>query len=146
MSGINKVILIGRLGKDPKSIDTKTGTKIVKISVATSRKWKDKQTGEMVEKTEWHRVTAFNHQANFIAKYLKKGDMVYIEGSLKTENYVDKTTGEDRWSTEVVARDVQGLSPKGDSSQSNSNDIDLNITHPGNVATHALHDDDLGFF
>jgi len=106
--GINKVILIGNLGKDPEVRYSPSGGAIASLTLATSESWKDKNTGEKVEKTEWHRVVAFKRTAEIMGEYLKKGSKVYIEGKLQTRKWQDKE-GKDRYTTEVVARDMQML-------------------------------------
>ncbi len=106
--GINKVILVGNVGKDPECRDLPNGPKVSSISVATSQSWKDKQTGENQERTEWHRVVFFGRLAEIVAQYVKKGSKVYIEGQLRTRKWQDQS-GQDRWSTEVIANDMQML-------------------------------------
>ena len=102
MSSLNKVCLLGRLGQDPEAITTNAGGKIVKLSIATSEKWKDKGTGEKRERTEWHNVVIFHEGIGNIAEqYLNKGSQVYIEGKMQTRKWEDKE-GKDRWTTEVV--------------------------------------------
>ncbi len=107
--GINKVILIGNLGKDPEVRYMPSGSAVANVTVATADSWKDKQTGEKKESTEWHNVVFFNRLAEIAGEYLKKGSKVYIEGSLKTEKYQDKTTGADRYITKIVASEMQML-------------------------------------
>jgi single-strand DNA-binding protein len=107
--GINKVILIGNLGQDPESRTTPGGTTVTNIRIATSESWKDKQTGEQKEQTEWHTVVLWNRLGEIAAEYLKKGQQVYIEGSLRTRKWQDKS-GNDRYSTEVIASEMQMLS------------------------------------
>jgi single-strand DNA-binding protein len=106
--GVNKVILIGNLGNDPEVKYTPAGSAIANITLATSESWKDKNTGEQVEKTEWHRVIAFRRLAEIMGEYLKKGSKVYIEGKLQTRKWQDKD-GNDRWTTEVIANEMQML-------------------------------------
>lgn len=101
MSSLNKVSLIGRLGNDPQTTQSNDGNTITRISVATSENWKDKNTGEKRENTEWHRVVFFGSLANVASQYLKKGSQVYVEGKLKTSKYTDKE-GIERYSTDVV--------------------------------------------
>ncbi len=113
--GVNKVILIGNLGKDPEVRYMPSGGAVTNITIATSDSWKDKQTGEKKESTEWHNVVFFNRLAEIAGEYLKKGSKVYIEGSLKTEKYQDKATGADRYSTKIVANEMQMLDGKGGS-------------------------------
>ena len=100
---LNKVLLIGRLGADPEIKQMVNGKSIARFSLATSQTWKDKNTGEKKEKTEWHRVVIFNEGlVNVIQQYVKKGAQVYIEGQLKTRKWRDEKTGQDKYSTEVV--------------------------------------------
>lgn len=107
MSSLNKVTLIGRLGQDPDVKTMQSGGKLVNLSLATSEKWKDKQTGEIKEKTEWHRIVIFNEGLIGIAeRYLNKGSKIYIEGKLQTRKWSDN--GVDRYSTEVVLQRYQG--------------------------------------
>lgn len=106
--GINKVILVGNLGNDPEVRYGQSGTAITTISVATSESWKDKD-GNPQERTEWHRVKFFGRLAEIAGEYLKKGRQVYIEGSLRTEKYQDKQTGQDRYSTDIIANEMQML-------------------------------------
>lgn len=105
--GVNKAILVGNLGNDPEMHYTGDGRAICNISIATSESWKDKQTGEKVEKTEWHRCNAFGPLAEVIGKYLKKGSLVYVEGQIVTRQY--EKDGTTRYSTEVKIRDMQML-------------------------------------
>jgi single-strand DNA-binding protein len=110
--GINKVILVGNLGNDPEVRYTGSGTAIATLSVATSESWTDKQSGERQERTEWHRVKMFGKLAEIAGEYLKKGRQVYIEGSLRTEKYTDKS-GVEKYSTDIVASDMQMLGGPG---------------------------------
>jgi single-strand DNA-binding protein len=110
--GVNKVILVGNLGADPETRYTAGGTAITNIRIATSESWKDKQTGENQERTEWHRVAFFNRLAEIAGEYLRKGSQVYIEGSLRTRKWQDQS-GQDRYSTEVVASEMQMLGSRG---------------------------------
>ncbi|HEY5776398.1 MAG TPA: single-stranded DNA-binding protein [Xanthomonadales bacterium] len=110
--GINKVILVGNLGKDPEIKYTASGGAIANLTIATSDSWNDKQTGEKVEKTEWHRVVAFQRLAEIMGEYLKKGSQVYIEGKLQTRKWQDQN-GQDRYTTEIVANDMQMLGGRG---------------------------------
>ncbi len=111
MAGINKVIIIGRLGNDPEVRYTPSGSPVAKFSVATSEEWKDKNTGEKKERTEWHRITAWGKLGEICGEYLSKGRQVYVEGRLQTSSYDDKE-GVKRYSTEIVASDVQFLGSK----------------------------------
>lgn len=106
--GINKVTLIGSLGNDPDMKYAASGNAIASISVATNETWKDKETGQKQEKTEWHRVVAFGRLAEIIGEYLKKGAQVYIEGKLQTRKWQDRE-GKDRYTTEIVANEMQML-------------------------------------
>ena len=110
--GINKVILVGNLGNDPDVKATQGGTTITTISVATSEQWKDKQTGQAQERTEWHRVKFFGRLAEIAGDYLRKGSQVYIEGSLRTDKYTDKS-GIERYSTDIIANEMQMLGGRG---------------------------------
>lgn len=110
--GINKVILIGNLGADPEVRVTPSNTQIVRVNIATSSGWKDKQTGELQERTEWHRVVFFNRLAEIVGQYLRKGAKIYIEGSLRTSKYVDKN-GIEKYSTEIIANEMQMLDARG---------------------------------
>ena len=110
--GVNKVILIGNLGQDPESRTTPGGTTVTNIRIATSESWRDKQSGEMKEQTEWHTVVMWNRLGEIAAEYLKKGSQVYIEGRLRTRKWQDKT-GNDRYSTEIVASEMQMMGGRG---------------------------------
>lgn len=114
MSSVNKVILVGNLGRDPDVRYTPDGAAVCNISIATSETWKDKQTGERREATEWHRVVMYNRLGEVAGEYLKKGSKVYIEGKLKTRKWQDKDTGADRYSTEVVADTMKMLDSRSD--------------------------------
>lgn len=115
MSSVNKVILVGRLGNDPEVRYTATGSAVANISLATSENWKDKQTGEKQERTEWHRIVFFNKLAEIVAQYLRKGSLIYVEGALQTRKWQDKN-GEDRYTTEIVANEMRMLGSKSESS------------------------------
>ncbi len=106
--GINKAILIGNLGNDPELKYTAGGSAVANLTLATSEQWKDKETGEQKEKTEWHRVVAFGKLAEIIGEYCKKGGQVYIEGKLQTRKWQDKE-GVDRYTTEIIAEQMQLL-------------------------------------
>ena len=118
--GINKVILIGNLGADPEIRHMPNGTAVANINLATSESWKDKLTGEQQDRTEWHRVVLFQRLAEIVAEYLKKGAKVYIEGRLQTRKWQDKTTGQDRYSTEIIANEMQMLDSRGGSGKESS--------------------------
>jgi single-strand DNA-binding protein len=106
--GINKVILIGHLGADPDLRAMANGSAVTNITLATSEAWKDKQTGEQHDRTEWHRVVFFNRLAEVVGKYLKKGSKIYVEGKLQTRKWQDKN-GQDRYTTEIIANEMQML-------------------------------------
>jgi single-strand DNA-binding protein len=110
--GINKVILVGNLGADPDTRYMPSGSAVTNLSIATSESWKDKQTGEQKERTEWHKVAMFNRLAEIAAEYLRKGSQVYIEGKLRTRKWQDRD-GNDRWTTEVIADEMQMLGGRG---------------------------------
>jgi len=112
--GVNKVILVGNLGNDPEVRALNNGGSVTTISIATSESWKDKQTGENQERTEWHRVKFFGRLAEISGEYLKKGKQVYIEGSLRTEKYTDKD-GVERYTTDIIANEMQMLGGVGES-------------------------------
>ena len=114
--GINKVILIGNLGNDPEQKSMPNGNAVTNITVATSESWKDKQTGQQQERTEWHRVVFFNRLAEIAGQYLHKGSKIYIEGSLRTRKWQDQG-GQDRYTTEIVGNELQMLDSKGAASQ-----------------------------
>lgn len=111
--GINKVIIVGNLGNDPEVRYANNGAAIANLSVATSESWKDKNTGEMQEKTEWHRIVMFNRLGEIAGEYLRKGSKVYIEGKLQTRKWQDQS-GQDRYTTEIVANEMQMLDSRGD--------------------------------
>ena len=108
MASVNKVILIGNLGRDPETRYTADGAAITNITIATSDRWKDKASGEMKESTEWHKVAFFGRLAEIAGEYLKKGRPVYVEGRLRTRKWQDKE-GQDRYTTEIVAENMQML-------------------------------------
>lgn len=110
--GVNKVIIVGNLGADPEVRYMPSGGAVTNLSVATSRSWKDKQTGEQKEQTEWHRIVMFNRLAEIAGEYLKKGSKVYVEGSLRTRKWQDQN-GNDKYTTEIVADNMQMLDSRG---------------------------------
>lgn len=110
--GINKVILIGNLGNDPEIRYMPSGGAVANITLATSDAWKDKQTGEQHDRTEWHRVVFFNRLAEIAGEYLRKGSKIYVEGSLRTRKWQDKN-GQDRYTTEIVGNEMQMLDSRG---------------------------------
>ena len=115
--GINKVILIGNLGRDPETRYTQGGSAVTTFSLATSDQWRDRETNEQQERTEWHRVVCFARLGEIAGQYLRRGSKCYIEGRLQTRSWEDRE-GNTRYTTEVVARDMQMLDSRGDSSGS----------------------------
>jgi single-strand DNA-binding protein len=112
--GVNKVILIGHLGADPESRAMPSGSSVANLRIATTESWRDKQSGEQQERTEWHRVALFGRLAEIASEYLRKGSQVYIEGSLRTRKWQDKQ-GNERYSTEIVGNEMQMLGGRGGS-------------------------------
>lgn len=110
--GINKVILVGNLGADPETRYMPSGSAVTNLSIATSESWKDKQTGEQKERTEWHKVAMFGRLAEIAAEYLRKGSQVYVEGKLRTRKWQGQD-GQDRYTTEVIADEMQMLGGRG---------------------------------
>jgi len=110
--GVNKVILVGNVGSDPEVRYLPNGNPVANLSIATSETWKDKQTGERQERTEWHRVVYFNRLAEIVSEYVKKGAKVYTEGALRTRKWQDQN-GNDRYTTEIVASELQMLDSRG---------------------------------
>jgi len=106
--GVNKAIIVGNLGRDPEVRYSASGNAIANVTVATTDSWKDRQSGERQERTEWHRVVFFNRLAEIVAEYLKKGSQVFIEGRIQTRKWEDKD-GNERWTTEIVANEMQML-------------------------------------
>lgn len=111
--GINKVILVGNLGQEPETRAMPSGKSVTNVRLATSDSWRDKVTGEQKEQTEWHTVVFFDRLAEIAAEYLHKGSKVYVEGKLRTRKWQDKATGADRYSTEIVANEMQMLDSRG---------------------------------
>lgn len=109
---VNKVMLIGNLGKDPEVRFTPNGLAVANITIATSEVWKDKTSGENQERTEWHRVVLYNRLAEIAGEYLRKGNKIFIEGRLQTRKWQDKTTNQDRYTTEVIADSLEMLGGK----------------------------------
>ena len=145
---LNKVLLIGRLGADPEIKQMVNGKNVARISLATSQTWKDKNTGEKKEKTEWHRIVVFNEGlVNVIQQYLKKGSQIYIEGQLSTRKWKDEKTGQDKYSTEVILQGFNstltklgGPNQNTISSQENKQSFDETPNSPQNDL-----DDDIPF-
>ena len=154
MSGsLNKVLIIGRLGADPEIKQMVNGKNVARLSLATSQNWKDKNTGEKKQKTEWHRVVIFNEGlVNIVQQYLKKGSQVYIEGQLSTRKWKDEKSGQDKYSTEVI---IQGYNSSltmlgggggsgSSASDSSSQQISKNLDDSSQVSQNDL-DDEIPF-
>ena len=145
--GINKVILIGNLWKDPEMRVTGGGSKVTTLSLVTSESWKDRVTGEEKESDpEWHRVVFFNNLAEIAGKYLHKGSKVYVEGKIHTNKWVDSKTDEKKYSTEIIGRELQFLDKKGDSDSQAQDFSDMpeqEITQE--VSPSGIEDDDIPF-
>ncbi|WP_424945903.1 single-stranded DNA-binding protein [Candidatus Spongiihabitans sp.] len=127
--GINKVILVGNLGKDPEIRYTPGGAAVANITLATSDSWKDKQTGEQQERTEWHRIVFFNRLAEVVGEYLKKGSQIYVEGRIQTRKWQDQS-GQDRYTTEVVGNEMQMLGSRSGGSSMASSDAGFDQSAP----------------
>jgi len=112
--GINKVILIGNLGQDPEVRYMPSGSAVLNISLATSESWRDKQSGEQQDRTEWHKLVFYAKLAEIVGQYLKKGAKIYVEGRLQTSKWQDKNSGADRYSTEIIVSDMQMLDGRGE--------------------------------
>ncbi|MBW0454723.1 MAG: single-stranded DNA-binding protein [Candidatus Kinetoplastibacterium crithidii] len=130
MASVNKVIIVGNLGRDPEVRYTPEGSAICNMSVATTSQWKDRNSGERREETEWHRVVLYNRLAEIAGEFLKKGRPVYLEGRLKTRKWQDKDTGSDRYSTEIIVDQMQMLGSK-DSVNESHGSIETNNLNKG---------------
>lgn len=133
--GINKVILVGNVGGDPEVRYMPNGNAVTTLSIATSETWKDKQSGDKQERTEWHRVVCFNRLGEIAGEYVRKGSKVYIEGSLRTRKWQD-AQGQDRYTTEIIATEMQMLDGKGSSGAAPNYD-DMPAGQP--TSQHATH-------
>lgn len=142
--GINKVILVGNLGQDPETRYMPSGSAVTNFTVATNESWKDKQTGEQKDRTEWHRVAMFNRLAEIAAEYLRKGSQVYIEGKLRTRKWQDRD-GNDRYTTEIIADEMQMLGGRGGGSAPMSQDPGPGPGGPPPQAGPDDFDDDIPF-
>jgi len=120
MASVNKVILVGNLGRDPEVRYTPDGSAVCNISIATTSAWKDKTSGELRKETEWHRIVFYNQRAEVAGEYLKKGRAVYVEGRLKTRKWQDKNSGQDRYTTEIIADQMQMLGGRDDNGDQQS--------------------------
>ncbi len=133
MASVNKVILVGNLGRDPETRYATSGAAICNVTIATSRQWKDKASGEKREETEWHRVVFYDRLAEIAGEYLKKGRPVYVEGRLKTRKWQDKE-GQDRYTTEIVAEEMQLLGSR-EGSGSGGGDVEFSGSAPSSRAS-----------
>lgn len=122
--GVNKVILIGNLGSDPEVRYTPSGSAVANVNLATSETWRDKQTGELQDRTEWHRVVFFNRLAEIVGEYLRKGSKIYIEGTLRTRKWTDKN-GIDRYTTEIIANEMHILDSRSNTQDRMGNQDDM---------------------
>lgn len=150
MASVNKVIIVGNVGRDPETRYMPSGDAVTNISVATSDRYKDKQSGEMKETTEWHRVAFFGKLAEIAGQYLKKGSQVYVEGRLRTRKWAD-ASGQEKYSTEIVAETMQMLGGKpvggdgGSESYSRSKPAEQSAPASSNAASLGAMDDDIPF-
>lgn len=144
--GVNKVILIGNLGADPEVRYTPSGSAVANVTVATSETWRDKQSGELQDRTEWHRIVFFNRLAEIVGEYLRKGSKVYIEGSLRTRKWQDKS-GIDRYTTEIIANEMHILDSRhGQQSAAHHDDANTAASAPAkNNDYHAEHARDVNY-
>lgn len=140
--GVNKAIILGNLGNDPDMRYTSSGSAVANITIATSETWKDKESGEKQEKTEWHRVSAFGKLAEIIGEYLRKGSQVYIEGRIQTRKWQDKD-GNDRYTTEIIANELQMLGGKNNNDEQPQQNATPQDSSPA-VASNDF-DDDIPF-
>ena len=140
--GINKVILVGNLGRDPETRYLPSGGAVTNVSLATSRSWKDRDSGEQKEKTEWHRIVFFNRLAEIAGEYLKRGSKVYVEGELRTREW--EKEGQKHFTTEIVANEMQMLDSKGGNSDYETNN---NISNgaSSSLSSADMVDDDIPF-
>jgi single-strand DNA-binding protein len=132
--GVNKVILLGNLGNDPEVRYTPNGSAVATVSLATSESWRDKQSGELQERTEWHRIVFFNRLAEIVGEYLHKGSKIYVEGGLRTRKWTDKT-GVERYTTEIIADEMHMLDSRSGGGQGGSGYT--NRQHGGGSTPHA---------
>ena len=139
--GVNKVILVGNLGQKPEIRYTQTDSAVANISLATSESWKDKETGEQREKTEWHRIVYFGKLAEIAEQYLDKGSKVYVEGKLQTRKWQDKETGADRYTTEIVGNELTMLDSKNASGMNESQNFERNTSQSDQVQEDFSEDD-----
>ena len=140
--GINKVILVGNLGRDPETRYLPSGGAVTNVSLATSRSWKDRDSGEQKEKTEWHRIVFFNRLAEIAGEYLKRGSKVYVEGELRTREW--EKEGQKHFTTEIVGNEMQMLDSKGGSSDYETSNHSSGAT-PTSLSSSEIIDDDIPF-
>lgn len=148
--GVNKAILIGNLGNDPEVRYTPNGNAVANVTLATSMTWRDKQSGELQERTEWHRIVFFNRLAEIVGEYLRKGSKIYVEGSLRTRKWQDKA-GIDRYTTEVIANEMHMLDSRQNGGDAMLDQHDSHASHEPVASHSAPHadapdfDDDIPF-
>ncbi len=144
--GINKVILVGNLGNDPDIRYTAGGAAVANISLATTDSWRDKESGEQQDRTEWHRIVFFGRLAEVVGEYLKKGSQVYVEGRLQTRKWQDKS-GNDRYTTEIVANEMQMLGGRGGGSMpaNDQSSAPMSESAPAAASDNDFVDDDIPF-
>ena len=142
--GVNKVILVGNLGQKPEMRYTATQTAVANLSIATTESWKDKESGENRDKTEWHRVVFFGNLAEIAEKYLDKGSSVYVEGKIQTRKWQDKD-GNDRYTTEVLGNQLTMLGSRGSFDNSNQMENSSDTPFPEDDSGEGLTDDDIPF-
>ena len=142
--GVNKVILVGNLGQKPEMRYTATQTAVANLSIATTESWKDKESGENRDKTEWHRVVFFGNLAEIAEKYLDKGSSVYVEGKIQTRKWQDKD-GNDKWTTEVLGNQLTMLGSRPSSDSSMQSNDSTRSTFPEDDSGPGLSDDDIPF-
>jgi single-strand DNA-binding protein len=139
MAGVNKVILVGRLGRDPEVKYTPSGVAVANFSMATSEEWKDKDSGEKKERTEWHRIVAWRRLGEICGEYLRKGSQIYIEGKLQTRDWEDRD-GNKRYTTEIVAQNMQMLDSPAREGRAQSEEEQYPVEEPVSIP-----DDDIPF-
>ena len=142
--GVNKVILVGNLGQKPEMRYTATQTAVANISIATTESWKDKESGENRDKTEWHRVVLFGNLAEIAERYLDKGSSVYIEGKIQTRKWQDKE-GKDRWTTEILGNQLTMLGSRNSNDSGSQQDTSSETPFPEDDSGPGLSDDDIPF-
>lgn len=143
---VNKVILIGNLGKDPEVRFTPNGLAVANVTIATTETWKDKVSGESQERTEWHRVVFYNRLAEIVGEYLRKGSKIFIEGRLQTRKWQDKTTNQDRYTTEVIADTLEMLGSKATGTSTEAPAVEkAAVMEPASAASMDNFDDDIPF-